>query len=87
MWKTIQKAHQLQKEIEIAVPVSDGMARISTRESKGPWPVPMLVFIRVDRKGWGWQKYYETPAEARADFEAEGRKYDEWKSDMEERKR
>lgn len=87
MWKAIRKAYWMQKEITIAVPVTDGIAKISTKEGGPPWPVPMLVFIHVDRGSQEWKQHYETVEEAQAEFEREGRNYDEWKTDLEERKR
>ena len=87
MWKAIRKAYRMQEEITIAVPVTDGIAKISTKEGGPPWPVPMLVFIQVDRGSRTWHQYFATVEEAQAEFEREGRSYNEWKSDMEERKR
>lgn len=77
----------MQKEITIEVPARDGIAKISTVEGGQPWPVPMLVLVHVDRGSQTWQQYFATVEEAQTEFEREGRTYDEWKTDLEERKR
>lgn len=87
MWKAIRNAYRMQKEITISVPAEDGIAMISTEMGGPPWPVPMLVFIHVDRGSVDWKQHFETVEEAKAEFEKEGRLYHEWKADMEERKR
>ena len=87
MWKAIRNACRMQKEIRISVPAEDGIAMISTVKGGTPWPAPMLVFIHVDRGFVEWKQHFETVEEAKAEFESEGRRYHEWKSDLEERKR
>ena len=72
----------MKQEIEISVPVADGTAKVSTVKGGPPWPVPMLVFIHVTRRQQEWLKHYESPEEAKADFEESERRYREWKEYM-----
>lgn len=79
MWKAIRVAYRNRKEIEIAVPAADGIAKISTKAAGYPWTVPMLVHVTIDRGWMTMMKWCETVAEAKEVFEREERNYDDWK--------
>ena len=87
MWKAIRNACKAHKEIEIAVPVTDGLAKISTVRGGPPWSVPMLVHIHVTRRSVEWRQYYLSAEEAKENLDREEKRYTEWKADMEEAKR